>query len=110
MNCMIFFTCSLVRWKSSDRISSVSWTKMLPSMRSRTKKASTASARPMKRRQRDTSSTDSVDRSDGGCQAGRSPLARGCWGRGSPEEADELSELLRVGVPVGGASMTPCVR
>lgn len=39
MNCMIFLTCSLVRRKSSARMSSLSCTKMLPSMRSQAEEA-----------------------------------------------------------------------
>lgn len=66
MNCIIFFTCNLVRLKSSARISSLSWVKMEPSMRSRLNKATTSSDRPMKRRHDDTSSTESAHSSAGG--------------------------------------------
>lgn len=67
MNCIIFFTCNFVSLKSSKRISSVSWTKMLPSIRSLTKKVTTSSERPMNLRHLETSSTDRADRSGGGC-------------------------------------------
>lgn len=49
-------------------MSSVSCTRRLPSIRSRRNTATTASDRPMKRRQDETSSSDSTDRSAGGRQ------------------------------------------
>ncbi|OPJ86492.1 hypothetical protein AV530_017826 [Patagioenas fasciata monilis] len=96
---MIFFTCSLVRRKSSARISSLSCTKMLPSMRSRAKKLTTSSERPMKRRHLDTSSSDSAERSAGGSQGEPSPLGRGAAGGAPPSPR-----------AAGGTSMTPCAR
>lgn len=68
MNCVILVTWSRLRWKSCDRMSSVSWTSRLPSIRSLWKTPTAASGRPMKRRHADTSSSDSADRSAGGRQ------------------------------------------
>lgn len=68
MNCVILVTCSLLRWKSCDRMSPDSCTRRLPSIRSLWNTATAASDRPMNRRQADTSSNDSTDRSAGGLQ------------------------------------------
>lgn len=70
MNWMILVTWRRLRWKSCDRMSSFSCTRRLPSIRSRWNTATAASDRPMNRRQADTSSRDSADRSDGGRQEG----------------------------------------
>lgn len=68
MNCVILVTWSRLRWKSCDRMSSVSCTRRLPSIRSLWNTATAASDRPMNRRQDETSSNDSTDRSAGGRQ------------------------------------------
>lgn len=68
MNCVILVTCNRLRWKSCDRMSSVSCTRRLPSIRSLWNTATAASERPMNRRQDDTSSSDSTDKSAGGRQ------------------------------------------
>lgn len=74
MNCVILVTWSRLRWKSCDRMSSVSCTRRLPSIRSLRNTDTTASDRPMNRRQDETSSSDSTDRSAGGRQ-----LPSGDW-------------------------------
>lgn len=68
MNCVILVTWRRLRWKSCDRMSSVSCTRRLPSILSLWNTATAASERPMNRRQDDTSSNDSTDRSAGGRQ------------------------------------------
>jgi len=87
MNCVILVTCSLLRWKSCDRMSSVSCTRRRPSIRSRWNTATAPSDRPMKRRQADTSSKESVERSAGGRQAGSPVGAREVSPPPAPAEA-----------------------
>ena len=70
MNCVILVTWSRLRWKSCDRMSSVSCTRRLPSIRSLWKMDTAASDRPMNRRHADTSSNERADRSAGGRQVG----------------------------------------
>lgn len=70
MNCVILVTWSRLRWKSCDKISSVSCTNRLPSIRSLWNTDTAASDRPINRRQAETSSNDRADRSAGGRQVG----------------------------------------
>lgn len=67
MNCMSFFTCSLLSLKSSDRISSVSCRSRFPSIFSVTNRETMSSGRPMNLRDLDTSSMERPARLDGGC-------------------------------------------
>lgn len=70
MNCVILVTWSRLRWKSCDRMSSVSWTSRLPSIRSLWKTPTAASGRPMNRKHAETPSRDKAERSAGGRQVG----------------------------------------
>lgn len=94
---MIFFTCSLVRLKSSARISSLSWVKMEPSMRSRLNRDTTSSDRPMKRRHDDTSSTESAHSSDGGRHSSGCPPVTPL----APPSAPLIGSASGAGVGVG---------
>lgn len=67
MNCMSFFTCSLLSLKSSDKISSVSCRSKFPSIFSDTKRETMSSGRPINLRDLDTSSIERPARLDGGC-------------------------------------------
>lgn len=68
INCMSFFTWSLLSLKSSDRISSVSCRSKFPSIFSCTNKETTSSDIPMNRSDLETSSMEIPDRLLGGCQ------------------------------------------
>lgn len=70
MNCISFFTCSLLSLKSSDRISSVSCRSKFPSIFSDTKSDTMSSGKPMNLRDLDTSSIERPARLDGGCHSG----------------------------------------
>lgn len=76
MNCVILVTWSRLRWKSCDRMSSVSCTRRLPSILSLWNTPTAASDRPIKRRQAETSSSDSTERSAGGRQVGSGGVDR----------------------------------
>lgn len=67
MNCMSFFTCSLLSLKSSDRISSVSCRSKFPSIFSDTKRETMSSGMPINLRDFDTSSIEIPARVNGGC-------------------------------------------
>lgn len=75
INCMSFFTWSLLSLKSSDRISSVSCRSKFPSIFSCTNKETTSSDKPMNRSDLETSSMEIPDRLLGGCQD--NPVAPG---------------------------------
>ncbi len=68
INCMSFFTWSLLSLKSSDIISSVSCRSKFPSIFSCTTKETTSSDIPMNRSDLETSSMEIPDRLLGGCQ------------------------------------------
>lgn len=79
MNCMSFFTCSLLSLKSSDKISSVSCRSKFPSIFSDTKRETMSSGRPINLRDLDTSSIERPARLDGGCHCASGEKAGQFW-------------------------------